>query len=355
MKKIFSAIICAVIFFVTGCGVEEKVVTKIPLVKTMQVQFAASNTEENYSGVVKGRYETNLSFQVGGKIISRNVEQGTSVNVGDILMTLDDKDIAEQSRSAQAQVAAAQSQLNLAKSNFDRYSALFKENAISAAALDSYKTQYDSAVAAYNSAVAQAEQSQNALDYTTLYANADGVISAVNAEVGQVVSAGQTVLTLTQTNELEVEVNIPENKISNVFIGQIVSVSFWANDNVIEGRVREISPVADKNSRTFAIKISLLPIPYSLLPKLGMTAEVKMTEKKSAADEVILPLSAIYQTGNDAQVWLVKDGKVTLKKVVTEDFQNNYVIVRGLSKGDVVVTAGVNKLREGLEVRTVDK
>ena len=270
-------------------------------------------------------------------------------------MTLDPKDIAEQSRGAEAQVSSAQAQLNLAKSNFERYSALFNENAISAAELDRYKTQYDSAVAAYNAAVAQAEQSLNALDYTTLQANADGVISAVNAEVGQVVAPGQTVLTLTQTNELEVEINVPENKISAVNIGQSVTVTFWANDSTLEGRVREISPVADKNSRTFAIRISLTTNHYPLTTKLGMTANVAMAEKNFDANEVILPLSAIYQTGNDAQVWLVKDGKVTLRKVQTTNFENNFVKVRGLSKGDVVVTAGVNKLREGQAVRTVSQ
>ena len=353
MKKIFFAIICAAMLM-TGCG-EVETFTKIPLVKTEQVKFAALNREENYSGVVKGRYETNLSFQVGGKIISRNVQQGTFVNAGEVLMTLDSKDIVEQSRGAEAQVSSAQAQLNLAKSNFERYSALFSENAISAAELDRYKTQYDSAVAAYNAAVAQAEQSLNALDYTTLKANADGVISAVNAEVGQVVAAGQTVLTLTQTNELEVEINVPENKISGVNIGQNVTVTFWANDSTLEGRVREISPVADKNSRTFAIRISLTTDNYPPTTKLGMTANVSMTEKNPDVNEVILPLSAIYRTGNDAQVWLVKDGKVTLQKVQTTNFENNSVKVRGLSKGDVVVTAGVNKLREGQAVRTVSQ
>ena len=349
MTKKFLALICAA-SLVLGCG-DKEIVTKIPLVKTQQVQSASLTQEENYSGVVKGRYETNLSFQVGGKIISRNVQQGTLVNAGDVLMTLDSKDIAEQSRAAEAQVSSALAQLNLAKSNFERYSALFNENAISAAALDNYKTQYESAVAAYNAAVAQAEQSRHALDYTTLLANADGVISSVNAEVGQVVSAGQQVLTLTQTNELEVEINVPENKISNVNIGQPVTVTFWANDSTLEGRVREISPVADNVSRTFAVRISLQPSTYNLQPNLGMTTNVAMTEKISAANEVVLPLSAIYQTGDAAQVWLVKDGKVTLKNVETKDFESNSVRVRGLSQGDVVVTAGVNKLREGQEVR----
>ena len=213
--------------------------------------------------------------------------------------------------------------------------------------LDQYKTQYDAAKAAHDAAVAQAQQRQNALDYTTLTANADGVISAVNAEVGQVVAAGQSVLTLVQTAEFEVVANIPENKISSVQIGQRVLINFWATGDEVTGTVREISPMADPASRTFAVKISL---PDVRNVQLGMTANVLMTETASGA--IVLPLSAIYQTGKDAQVWLVDGGKVSLKKVDVTAFDDNNVRVHGLKSGDTVVVAGVHKLRDGQEVRT---
>ena len=348
MKKKFLAVIIAVNFFLAGCN-EEVVVPKPPLVKVQKITLANAAQEENYSGVVHGRYETNLSFQVGGKIISRDVQTGSVVRSGDILMTLDPKDIVEQSHSADAQVASTLAQLKLAKTNFDRYSELFKEEAIAAAVLDQYKTQYDAAKAAYDAAVAQAQQSQNALDYTTLTANADGVISAVNAEVGQVVAAGQNVLTLVQTGELEVVINIPENKISAVQIGQSVSIDFWATRDIVSGTVREISPMADSASRTFTVKISIPNVPNI---QLGMTANVAMREFSTGA--IVLPLSAIYQTGDAAQVWLVDNNKVSLKKIEVTAFDNNNVQVRGLKAGDIVVIAGVNKLRDGQAVRTGD-
>ena len=264
-------------------------------------------------------------------------------------MTLDPKDIVEQNRSSEAQVASALAQLKLAKANLDRYSELFKAEAVAAVVLDQYRTQFEAAQAAYDAAVAQARQSQNALDYTTLTANADGVISNVAAEVGQVVAAGQNVLTLVQTNELEVAVNIPENKISSVQIGRQVTTDFWATGEVVTGTVREISPSADSASRTFAVKISIPDVPNI---QLGMTANVSVRENFSGA--IILPLSAIYQTGEVAQVWLVDGGKVSLKKIEVTAFDENNVRVRGLKAGDVVVTAGVQKLRDGLEVRTGD-
>ena len=332
---------------ITGCGSDEVQPVKPPVVKVQQVSLSNAAQEENYSGVVRGRYETNLSFQVGGKIISRDVQIGSRVRAGDVLMTLDPKDIVEQSHSAEAQVSSARAQLQLAKTNYERYAELFKSEAIAAAVLDQYKTQLDAAQAAYDAAIAQAQQSQHALEYTTLNANADGVISAVNAEVGQVVAAGQTVLTLVQSGELEVVANIPENKIAALQIGQRVSVDFWATNDLVSGTVREISPMADSASRTFAVKISL---PELQNVQLGMTANVSMTSAATSS-AIVLPLSAIYQTDNAAQVWLVDGGKVSLRKVEVTAFDDNNVQVRGLKSGDKVVIAGVHKLRDGQEVR----
>ena len=349
LQKKFLAGICAAIFLLAGCSKEIQT-PKPPVVKVQQVNLSDTAQTENYSGVVKGRYETNLSFQVGGKIISRDVQTGSFVREGEVLMTLDPKDIVEQSRSADAQVASAQAQLQLAKANYERYAALFKEDAVAAVVLDQYKTQLDAAQATYDAAIAQARQSSNALDYTTLAANADGVISAVNAEIGQVVSAGQTVLTLVQTAELEVVVNIPENKIADVQIGQRVSADFWATKDLVSGTVREISPMADAASRTFAVKISL---PAMQTIQLGMTANVSIASS-DASSAIVLPLSAIYQTGDAAQVWLVDGGKVSLRKVEVTAFDDNNVQVLGLKTGDKVVVAGVHKLREGQTVRTGD-
>lgn len=349
-KKNFLIIILMSSMIFTGCGKEEPQTSRPPLVKVQQIKFSNSEQEENYSGVVKGRYETKLSFQVGGKIISREVQAGSLVYAGYTLMTLDPKDIVEQSRIAEAQIFSAQAQLQLAKKNFERYNELFKEEAVAAAELDRYKTQLDAAQSSYDAAVAQSQQIKNSLDYTILTANADGVITEISAEVGQVVSAGQSVLTLVQTDEFEVEVQIPENKISAIEIGQRVAINFWAMNEEVRGTIREISPIADSASRTFTVKITL---PEIRNIHLGMTANVAIQEKKPL--EIILPLSAIYQTGDDAQVWVVKDNKVSLKKIQVKSFEYNNVQVVGLNLGEVVVVAGVQKLRDGQEVRTVDK
>ena len=345
-KKFFLLMILTILF--TGCGDEEVKEIKIPYVKTQQVTLNNVNNENIYSGKVCGRYESDLAFQVGGKILRRNVEVGSYVRRGDLLFVMDSKDILQQSNQGDAQVRAFLAQLKLAETNLNRYKQLFSQDAISAAMLDEYQTNYDAALANYQNAVAISNQSHNALEYTNLNSNANGVISAINAEVGQIVSAGQTILTLVQTDELEVEINIPENKLSEIEIGRICEISFWANSETVNGSVREISPMADAMSKTYRVRIS---IPNSNKIQLGMTASANFTARDLKG--VILPLSAIYQTGANSQVWIVtSENKTALKNVKVENFSDNEVLVSGLKAGEVVITAGVHKLREGQEVRT---
>mgnify|MGYP002622369664 CR=1 FL=1 len=351
MKFILAILILSLML--SGCDSEPAEKPLPPVVKIIQVNQSANFQNDSYAGIVCGRYESNLAFQTGGRILNRTVEEGNFVRAGEILMELDPKDAVQQLNASNAQVDSARANLNLAKSNFERYNQLFKENAISAAMLDQYRTNYESAVATYNAAVAQAAQLSNNLSYTQLTANADGVISKISAEIGQVVAAGQTVLTLTQTNELEVEINVPENKLSEIEIGKRCEISFWANDDKVGGVVREIAPVADSAARTYRVRISILNLREGIY--LGMTASADFISSNKNSGSYILPLSAIYQTGTQAQVWIVtNENKTTLKNVEVESFSGNEVIVRGISLNDKVVAAGVHKLREGQEVRIKD-
>ena len=352
MKKILTLCLLPTILIFTGCGDEKVEQPPPPMVKTISADKAGKIISDTYPGVVKGRYESNLAFQTSGRILSREVQKGSLVYAGEILMTIDSRDAMQQFNAGEAQVAQAQSQLNLAKSNLERYNELYKENAIAAATLDQYQTAYDNALATYNAAVAQAEQTKNNLNYTNLTANADGVISQVNAEVGQVVSAGQTVLTLIQTNELEIEIDVPENHLKDVTVGKSADATFWAVNGNSQCVVREIAPMADETARTYRVRLSLINPPPNL--QLGMTAEVILRSLDAAPNAVILPLSAIYQTSDKTQVWIVtKDNKVALKNVRVENFSGNEVLVQGLSPQDKVITAGVHKLHEGQEVRSM--
>lgn len=358
MQNRFFKLLCMAMILaaVAGCGKKDVPAEVPPLVKSQQVSLSNLADTAVYAGSVHGRHETNMSFQVGGQILRRNVQLGDRVRAGDTLMIIDAKDVVQQANQGDAQVEAARAQLSLAQANLARYSELYNEQAIAAAVMDQYQTTYDAAFASYQQALAQAAQGHNALSYTNLVAGADGVVSAVTAEAGQVVTAGQTVLTLVQTDELEVEIHIPENHMQDMPIGRPVQVSFWALGNIgIDGVVREVSPMADATARTYKVRISLPKPPQELA--LGMTASVASSGTNAGAVQnlVVLPLSSVYQTGEDPQVWTVgDDNTVSLKNVQVEAFGDNQVKVRGLADGDIVVTAGVHRLREGQEVRLAE-
>ena len=346
--SVFLVSAVAATTFFAGCGEEKAAKEFVPLVKTITVGKEASATENVYDGFVCGRYETKMAFQVGGKIIKRNVEAGSAVKVGDILLTIDPKDVIEQSRQNDALVTAAGAKLKLGESNFNRYTELYNEQAIAAAVLEQYKTAYEAALADYQNALAAKSLSANALNYTNLTADADGIIGEINVEEGQVVAAGQNVLTLVRTDESEAEINVPENKLPDATPGKEVKVKFWALPEEIRGVIREVYPVADSASKTYKARISLLnPSPAI---RLGMTATV--TIPIESAPVVNLPLSALYQTGDDAEVWIVTDeNTVRTKKITVCEFNDNFVSVDGLQPGEIVVTAGIHKLRENQKVR----
>jgi multidrug efflux system membrane fusion protein len=323
------------------------------LVRAQTIDLAETEQNYTYSGVVRGRYESNLAFQVNGKIISRNVDLGSVVKPGEVLLRIDPVDIRQGVNSADAQVDAAESQYQLAKVNLQRYERLLKKELISQLDYDRMKTTYDAAAAMLRQAKAQNANSQSMLSYCNLAAGNAGVVSGVYAEVGQVVAAGQPVVTVVRDSEREVEINVPENRLEEVRNSRQLSVKFWALPNlVITGKIREVAPMADPMSRTYTMRISLLVPPPEL--KLGMTAQVTATDAGKTGT-VDLPLAAVYQTGKTPAVWVVKNRAVYLRPIKIGEFGDDQVqVLEGLEAGDIVVTAGVHRLRQGQKVRLED-
>ncbi len=323
----------------------------LPVVRTQLLQAANAGQSYTYAGEVRGRYESQLAFQVTGKIIKRNVQLGSTVTAGDVLMQMDAKDIQQTVSSNSAQIYAAQSQVRLAESNLSRYRQLLNSGAISHAQYDQYVNAYDAAAAALQQATAQSMQGANQLGYTLLTAAQSGVVSAITAEAGQVVSAGQAVITVVQDGEREIEINVPENRLEELKAAEQLHITFWALANVtLNGKVREIAPMADPATRTFKVRVSLLNPPPSV--KLGMTATVALADG-TAQPAFSIPLSALYQTGDNPAVWVVNDNTLTLRPIQTGPFGNGTIqVLAGLQPGDRIVTAGVHKLIEGQRVKT---
>ena len=333
----------------------------IPIVRTYTVGNAAPAATATYPGEVRGRYESQLAFQVAGKIAARMVNVGDSVQAGQVLLALDPKDVNQSVEAASAQLASARASYKLAADNAARYCSLYAQGAVSEAIRDQYNTQLEAASATLRQAQAQANVSSNQLGYTQLVSDTAGVVTALNGEVGQVVGAGTPIATVVRSGEREVQISVPEG--ANVSVGQQASVSFWALPGVeATGHVREIASMADPVTRTYKVCVAVPDLPKAA--KLGMTAKVSLgnttnstdskvdTQASASAPTFTLPAQALYQVNNKTQVWLVQENKAKLVDVVVAGYAGNDVIIsQGLSKGDRVITAGLAKLVPEQEVR----
>ena len=299
-----------------------------------------------YSGEIRARHEVALSFRVGGKIIQRLVDAGAVVKAGQVLARLDSVDEGLQAGSADAQYHTAEAEV-------ERYRVLRGKNFVSQSALDAKE-------ATLKSLSAQAGLARNQSAYTTLIAEHDGVVMATLAEVGQVVSAGQTIIRLAQDGEREVAIAIPESQFADFKVGMKAEVTLWGegSENYHQvGRLRELSPAADAASRTYAARVSL---PDGKVP-LGMTAQVRFPgargeAKSGAGGELIVPMTAIFQQGDKAAVWIVApDHSVSLRTVQVAGYRDDGVVIgSGITAGERIVSAGVHMLNAGEKIRAIE-
>lgn len=337
----------------------------VPIVRTYTVGTAAATAAATYPGEVRGRYESQLAFQVAGKINARMVNVGDSVRAGQVLLALDPKDVNQSVEATAAQLASARASYKLAADNAARYSSLYAQGAVSEAVRDQYQTQLEAASAALRQAQAQANVSSNQLGYTQLVSDTDGVVTALNAEVGQVVAAGTPIATVVRSGEREVHISVPEG--ASLSVGQKAQISFWALPGVeAAGFVREIASMADPVTRTYKVCVAVPDLPAAA--KLGMTAKVSLAPEQRAAvsgaakgdatateptsPAFTIPAQALYQVNGKTQVWVVRDNKAQLVEVKVNGYSGNEVLIeQGLSRGDKVITAGLAKLVPHQEVR----
>jgi RND family efflux transporter MFP subunit len=335
-----------------ACGKAPEKPTEPRLVNVVKAEPGAGSSEVAYSGDVRARYETNLGFRVPGKIVARNVEVGTVVRAGETLARLDPEDQKLNTQNAESQLVAAKSEFDQLKADLERYSDLYKKEFISKAEYDRHVSNFNVAEARLAQARTQVSATRNQTGYTALNADHAGVVTAIQAEVGQVVAAGQTVVKLARTDEKEVVISVPENRLAELGASKDITITLWANPSLkYRGRVREISPSADPVTRTYAAKITVLNANAAM--KLGMTANVYLKGVQREAT-TMLPATALFQEGGKAAVWVVDPGTRTVKLVpviVGEYLEDKVAIASGLNKGDIVVRAGVHKLFEGEKVR----
>ncbi len=318
------------------------------------VEIGAGFNHAEYSGEVKPRHETALAFRVGGKLIERRVELGDRVVAGQVLARLDPADLAQAQKSAAALLAAAQADRAFAQAEVERYRGLKAQQFVSAAALDAKETAFKAAEEKAHAAAAQKSLASNQSGYAALISDSEGVVAAVLAEAGQVVAAGQTVLKVARTDEKEVLIAVPENRVTELNKAGEVVVTLWAApDKRYRGRVREIAPQADALTRTFSARVAILNADTEV--RLGQTARVLMSKQATGVASLI-PLGSVFQQGKQPAVWIIgHDGRVHLRRVTVAAWREDGVAVSGgLASGDRIVAAGAHKLIEGEAVRVAE-
>jgi len=350
---LLGAAIAVAVVALAGCGNQN--VAAPPAPRTVLAQIVTPATAELgnvYSGEVRARHESDLAFRVGGKMVARQVDVGSAVRKGAALARLDPQDARLGVDAARSQLAAAEADHALAKAELDRYLELHAKNFVSEAVLDARQTTFNTTKARLEQARAQLATARNQSAYTDLQADADGVITAVLAEPGQVVAAGQPIVRLARPEEKEVVIHVPESRLAELREATHVLVALWTQpEKPYAGRVREIAPNADPVTRTFTVKVAVLEADPGV--RLGMTANVLLGER-STHEMVTLPLAAVVQEGGRTSVWVVDPGtrKVNPRPVEVGAYREDGVtVLAGLAAGEVVVAAGAHKLLAGETVR----
>ena len=334
-----------------ACSKPEPAPEPVRSVKVLTVAPSSFESSREFAGEVRPRIESRLGFRVAGKIVKRQAEAGQRVKQGDVLAQVDPQDFRLAADAARAQVAAAQTNRDLAAADFRRYTALKDQNFISGAELEKRDTTLKAAQAQLEQAQAQLAAQSNQARYTNLVADVPGVITAIEAEPGQVVTAGSPVVRIAQDGPRDVVFSVPEDKIAAIKSGSAVAVRVWSG-GTFEGKVREVGASADPVTRTFTVKVGLEGREQ---PPLGSTAYVSPQGLSMAGAQVIkLPTSALRQDGAATAVWVLDKSTMTVRsqpvQIATAD-GNEAVIAGGLQPGMTVVAAGVHVLSPGQKVR----
>ena len=345
--------VTAVTLLLSACTHDKAVpFEEVRPVRTLVAGRDAGSVSAVYSGDIVARHESQLAFRTPGKIVARLVDVGSVVKRGQPLARIDPEQETLHIVAATADVDAARSRVAQARVDLQRAEQLLARKFASQAEVDQLQLALDQAESQLRAAQAQRDISVNQRDYTVLTSDRDGVVTAITAEAGQVVAAGQPVVSVAQDGEREVAISVPESRVDELRSAHALQVSVWAHPGKSwNGVLRELAPDTDSVTRTYSARISI-PNPDPALLRLGMTATVRAPDVDGTS-AIRLPLTAIDDQGGRRQVWVVdpKTLRVAPREVTVGGAQNDAVIVaKGLAGGETVVTAGVHMLQPNQRV-----
>lgn len=353
-KASFCGRLSALLLFalaLAACSKLEPLPEPVRAVKLLTVGMAPLTAQLEYAGEVRARTESRLGFRVPGKILQRQAELGQRVRAGQLLAQLDPRDFDLAAAAARAQVSAARTQRDLTAADAKRYEALKAQNFISGAELERRQASLKAAQASLEQAQAQSSSQGNQSAYTRLVADADGVVTGIDAEPGQVVSAGASVVRVARDGARDVVFAVPEDKVARLAVGQQLAVQRWSGGAPLTATVREVAASADPATRTFAVKAA---IEGAEAPPLGATITViPPALAAQGAQAILLPTTALMKGGSGTAVWVFDAASSTVRaqpvEIATAD-GNQAVIASGLAPGMQVVATGVHVLSPGQKV-----
>ncbi len=353
-KPLFvAAILSLSALGLVGCAKKEAPPEPVRAVRTQTVSGSETVAVYEYAAEIRARTESRLGFRVGGKLQSRAVNLGDSVKAGQVLAQLDGQDLRLGQEAARAAMAGAQTNLDQVLADYKRFKELRDQGFIGAAELERRETAVKSARAQLDQAKAQASVQGNQAGYASLVADAGGVVTAVEAEPGQVVGAGTPVVRLAHDGPRDAVFSVPEDRIGALrrLIGKAGGVTLlpWGEGQPVQATVREVAAAADPVTRTFLVKADL----GNAAVRLGQTANVRVSSP-AMANVIRLPLTAVVETKGQTVVWLLDRGTMTVRTqpvAVGGADGNTVVIGQGIKAGDEVVVAGTHVLTPGLKVK----
>jgi len=352
MKHLSGVMLGALLL--SACSKQEPRPEPVRPVLWMEVKPQAEESLGRFAGNIAARYESTLGFRVAGRISARNVDVGSEVDKGQLLATLDPTDLQNQLRARQGDLARVEAQYINAQANARRQQELFDRGVGAQAALDVAVTDLKTTRSSFDQAKASVQQAQDQLSYSELRTDHAAVVTEWKAEAGQVVSAGEQVVTLARPDIKEAVIDLPAPLAEQLHQDVVFKVASQLEPSInTTATLRELEPQADSATRTRRARLTLADTPEAF--RLGTA--ISVTLSSATQPRIELPANVLQEADGKTQVWVIDMQNQTVSPhpvtVVSRD-SDSIVIAGGVKGGDRVVTAGVHSLKPGQKIK-VDK
>lgn len=341
MKKLYFLLFLSVLF---SCKSNTKTIETVPLIKTDEVKYYGSKTISVVPGKILSPKDINLAFKVSGTIQNIPVEAGSYVKRGELIAQMDPRDYI-------LQLQATEAEYNAIKNEAERIFSLYEQQSVT-------KSDYEKAKFGLEQITAKYDSHKNALEDTKLYAPFSGYIQKIYYDKNEIIKAGMPIIKIIDTEDLEVETNIP----SSDYIRLKDMVSFNCSvdifkDDVYDLELINVTKKANLN-QLYQMKLRLLTQGKTNIPSPGMSTMINITYKNTNSSKMQVPIASIFKDGEKSSVWKYDPSTQTISKVNVEVIlilNSGYAVVEGnLNEGELIVSAGVKALKEGQKVKKIN-